>query len=610
TDTLPSTTTPSTTLPSTTLPSTTLPSTTLPSTTLPSTTTPSTTLPSTTTPSTTLPSTTLPSTTLPETSTIVKDNRPGYDYLSALDSSIISNFNAGGFVEGKIGDFSQYENTPAYRKVSTAEELLDAISDAKYHYKNVWNDATSTYTQVPADGYTEETMLGSVHVIEIMNDINMGYNKIDLTKVDSSTIENFSRKNAAAISNLTMSDMFTENGISQIKIENTSNLLVYSKNGAKLTHCGIKLTSDTNVVFRNLQFDEIWQWEDSMNSSPNFIIGDYDAFGWAYFKIAFCGYVWIDHCEFGKSYDGQIDYSNPEYSANSSVAFRAPFGADGGNGLHISNCRFNAGSDDKNGYLYQMMLKCEDDYNNNGGQYLYYKTLRDMGATFDEILYGIAIPQKKGFLLGDSGDDYNYNLKLKVSFANNVFMNIEDRIPKVRGGIAYLYNNIIDSFQYNTYRDLLLAKNIKNINSQNSKYKCALVSQGVICGLGAGVMAENTFYYGISDLLKNNDSYADTNLLKGGYKFINVKYQINKQSIPYIGTTEKTNHKYNNYNATPTYLTIVAFNWHNDSNTKPFEPVLYDLEHLDTILNNTFRSGINTNIADMYMYSNFYDYSD
>ena len=57
-----------------------------------------------------------------------------------------------------------------------------------------------------------------------------------------------------------MSDMLKENGISQIKIENTSNLLIYSKHGAKLTHCGFKLTSDTNVIFRNLEFDELWQW--------------------------------------------------------------------------------------------------------------------------------------------------------------------------------------------------------------------------------------------------------------------------------------------------------------------------------------------------------------
>ena len=97
--------------------------------------------------------------------------------------------------------------------------------------------------------------------------------------------------------------------------ENTSDLLVYSKSGAKLTHCGFKLTSDNNVVFRNLEFDEIWQWEDSPLTTAS-AVGDYDWHGWAYFKIAFCGYVWIDHCTFGKSYDGQIDYSNPDYSAN------------------------------------------------------------------------------------------------------------------------------------------------------------------------------------------------------------------------------------------------------------------------------------------------------
>ena len=36
-----------------------------------------------------------------------------------------------GYVKDKIGDFSVYENTSAYRKVQTTEELLTAIKDSK-----------------------------------------------------------------------------------------------------------------------------------------------------------------------------------------------------------------------------------------------------------------------------------------------------------------------------------------------------------------------------------------------------------------------------------------------------------------------------------------------
>ena len=230
-----------------------------------------------------------------------------------LADALKTNLSADGYVKGKIGDFSAYENTDAYRKVKTAEELFKAVSDAKIHYKNVWDDASGTYTQVPADGYTEDNFKGTVRVIEIENDLNLGFDKLGGVNTYG-VVEDFSRKQKPTIvSKFTMSDVYTENGISQIKVENTSDLLIYSKNGAKLTHCGFKVTSCNNVAFRNLEFDEIWQWEDASDASTN-AVGDYDAFGWAYFKVAFCGYVWIDHCTFGKSYDGQIDYSNPDYT--------------------------------------------------------------------------------------------------------------------------------------------------------------------------------------------------------------------------------------------------------------------------------------------------------
>lgn len=405
--------------------------------------------------------------------------------ISSLSSELKQNLSAEGYVQNNIDDFSLYENTSYYRKVSTADELITAIADAKYHYQNVWDDTTKTYTQIPAEGYTEATMLGKVRVIEITIDLNLGYYQLSEAAKKSGIVVDYGSKIPSLQAYLTMSDMILENGISQIKIENTSNLLIYSKNGAKLTHCGFKLTSDTNVVIRNLSFDEIWQWEDSsVNTASN--IGDYDWFGWAYFKISFCGYIWIDHCQFGKSYDGQIDYSNPVYNANAGTAFRAPYGADGSNGLHISWCEFLAGSADENGYLFQMMNQIEQEYQQGKTRYLYYNKLRDSGASFEDILYGLAIPQKKGFLCGDdatfsgsydTADDYNFNLKLQISFANCIFKNLEDRLPKLRGGNAYMYNCVVDCLEYSNSRAKLKAVSAASrVAEINSKWKCALVS--------------------------------------------------------------------------------------------------------------------------------------
>lgn len=523
--------------------------------------------------------------------------------LAGVSAEIKNNLSADGYVKGKISDFSVYENTDAYRKVKTADELITALADAKIHYSNVWDDATSTYTQVPAEGYTEENFKGTVRVIEIENDLNLGYEKLSAAAKSSGIVDDFSRKTMSKHTNDFNSDNVKENGISQIKVENTSDLLVYSKSGAKLTHCGFKLTSDNNVVFRNLEFDEIWQWEDSPLTTAS-AVGDYDWHGWAYFKIAFCGYVWIDHCTFGKSYDGQIDYSNPDYSANAGVAFRAPYGADGGNGLHISWCKFNAGSDDVNGYIYKMMSAIESDYQSGGNKCLYYKALRNGGATFEDILYGLAIPQKKGFLCGDSGDKYEYNLKLQVSFANCTFKNLEDRIPKLRGGNAYMYNCIVDNSQYYAYRSKLKALNAASlVTAVNSKWKCALVSQGIVCGNGGSVKAENCIYSGIDTLLKNNDSNT-AELVKGGYELVNCSYDRTGDGDVYLGSSSDAGNKFTNNN--PNILSTENFSWHTADGLAPFTVSAVSLDKLKDVLSATaYGAGVNASLGELYLKNSY-----
>ena len=526
---------------------------------------------------------------------------PPEDEKDDNETKIDADISAGGYVTDKIGDFSEYENTSAYRKVKTAEELVTAIIDAKYHYKNVWDDETNTYTQEPADGYTQENFEGTVHVIEIENDINLGYYVLSDTVKSSGIVTDFASKYNSLKGYLYSSDTFLENGISQIKVENTSNLLIYSKNGAKLTHCGFKLTSDNNVVFRNLQFDEMWQWEDGNSGASK--IGDYDWFGWAYFKISFCGYIWIDHCTFGKSYDGQIDYSNPDYTANAGVAFRAPYGADGNNGLHISWCNFNAGSDDTDGYLYKMMQKIEEEYQANKdtanvSQHAYYDALRNRGASFEDILYGLAVPQKKGFLCGDSGnnqEDYEYNLKLCISFANCKFTNLEDRLPKLRGGNAYMYNCIVDSSQYYAYRTKLKSFAASAVTAVNGSWKCALVSQGIVCGNGGSIKAENCIFRGIETLLKNNDSNTSPKV-DGGYQLINCSYQRGADSSVYVGSSSDAGNAFTNSSSTT--LNVGNFKWHTADGEQPFEITATELDKLEEDLaNETYGSGAKAELS-------------
>lgn len=560
------------------------------------------------------------------TSTNVPHNTPsssqggavvGSSSTQTLEDS--TDYRVNGVVKDFVTDFTQYENTSSYVKVSTAKEFLDALENAKTQYTNVFKSITTndgyivrnnvrknqsnwvsaitkglylknddgTYTKIPSDTpwvdgdttytasmtYYEDspystveyeqtlTKASTVHVIEITADLDLGYNKIkDLGAAN--TFENWDKnKRLEGATDVYADPDMKEAGISKIKVENTTDLLIYSKNGSKLTHCGFGVSSCKNVVFRNLNMDEIWMWEDSTSTSPTIKVGDYDSFGWAYFKVSFSEGIWIDHCTFGKSFDGQIDYSNPVYNTMGTYS-KAPYKATGSNGLHISFCDFKSGSDDKNGYLYKMMDRIEKEYqayesDPDGYEYTkascrYYFAIRDAGLTFDEILHGIAIPQKKAFLWGDSGDSYKYNKYLQVSMNACTIKDIEDRLPKVRGGMAYVYNTSVDNTEYHSYLSLLNSVQ-SAVQRANSKYKLANVSQGILAGLDASVYLESVVYKGINSYLKNNDS---TN---SNYPTVNGGYMIKNSIIGSKQGSSNDNNPFDSINSSKSSLTTANF---------------------------------------------------
>ena len=188
-----------------------------------------------------------------------------------------------------------------------------------------------------------------------------------------------------------------------------------------------------------------------------------------------------------------------------------------------------------------MMDNMEKLYQAGDTTFLYYNALRNGGLTFEDILYGIAIPQKKGFLCGDNAeakDDFHYNAELKISFNSCKFINLCDRIPKVRGGQCYFYNSLIDSTQYLKYRDKVKELGKNAVTSVNSTWKCAGVSQGAIVSYGGYLHFENTMIKGVAEVIKNNDTSANTFTQNIGYfNFINCTYQLNEESIYYEGST-------------------------------------------------------------------------
>ena len=596
-----------------------------------------------------------------------KSELKDYLYLASGSEAQQANFYQNGFVKDKMPDYSKYKDD-AYVQVKTADEFINAISQTKYDYETTWTyddltpeqeskiadyealmkkreeggDAALTSDEKTRRLELEKEIMqytgsisqklnkeAKVHVIEITADLNLGYNK--LSEASKALVTNWA---STSKTDFATTSHFIENGVSQINLSNAYNLLIYSKNGSKITNAGFKVNSCKNVAFRNILMDEIWQWEDTNTLTPSFTVGDMDVFGWAYFKINSSTNIWIDHCEFGKSYDGQIDVANP-YWYNIRTYQTAPFNVDERDeksNVSISNCRFNSGSDDKDGYLYKMMEEIEADYQKSltntsyNCKYQYYKILRDKyKLSFDEILYGVAIPQKKAFLLGDSGESskpesYRYNLNLCVSLLDNLFIDIEDRIPNVRGGIAYMANCVVDNSRYFKYRNILIDSGARAIDSEYPRpnqtkkpyFKLALVSQAIVGGYGASICAENCIFIGVSQLVKNNNSNSNEVNVSAGYKLINCIWYNDANSEDYdrIINTDINATQIQSTVGETSPMTTVLFNWHNESNTNPIELALYKLDNLTKTLIESSHVGVNANYNKMYLYTDALYYTE
>ena len=587
-------------------------------------------------------------------------------YLDSKFTSLIeTKTSKNGYLDETTGDYQIYNNTSAYVKVTNAYELLTALKNARYDYtstmtevlenkgyvvrnnvrKNASNwtnaikkglylkNADGTYTKIPENipfdandttytaslTYYEDSPAspvaftqsvnkeGTVHVIEIMNDIDLGWNLLDSSIKNDKTLSISSFKTDSD-SSYTKSEMYANSGMSQITISRCYDLLIFSKNGSKITHGGFKLESSKKVSIRNIAFDELWQWEDS-NKTTTAKVGDMDAYAWAYFKINNCDEIWIDHCSFGKAYDGMIDISDPTFNTIGTLS-RAPYEADGTCDVHISWCSFNEGSDDQNGYIYQMMQAVEADYQVGNDNYLYYKALRDAGYTFDEIFYGIAVPQKKAFLDGDanSGDylekiEPNSNLNLSIAYCK--FVNIEDRLPKLRSGNAYIYGTIIDCTQYYDYLPALKSKTVANktitaksvVEKINSTWKCAGVSHGYMASMEGSIYVKDSIIKDVNSVICNNEDYAGP----GGIIIENTRYVYRQNQIDFTGSIYDDNNPFisqKDGKIGPEY-----FHWNNETQSIPFYVEDIDVTTLESLLTicGTLDSSNPTLVSDFYL---------
>lgn len=485
----------------------------------------------------------------------------------ALNGSFLS---VTGFAKGKVHERSVYtEGMTEYRTVTTAYEFFQAIYDAQK---------------------------GIVKVIEIKNDLNLGW-----LELDNKTKEEFGGNLVEAYDGSLSSSktpvanpVLIESGISCITLNNINGLTIFSTFGSTLRHAEIKINSGVNdVVIRNLKFDEVWEWDDWRPSGFGSTggRGNHKRTGWTFLKINGCKNIWIDHCSFGIAFDGNVDIEN------------------GSSGITISWCTFGDTDTSKNSMIYRTTeyletLYAQSKIDSSVSSFKAYGIMRDNGMSKEQIMQYMGY-HSKCHLVG-SGDkdswysadrDENGNLQydestglikkkadlsktnanelLRLSLAYNHYTNMGQRVPMIRGGVGHLYNCYIDDMSFAEIAKLINSdpgnkgKTIKE-QIEEAGGTVVLLTRGMDARNEASIAADTCVYYGCSEPIVGSEFQDDdrTNLNSLYFNFFGFNHAliVNSSIQKHGESTAYTGSSWDNNGDNP----FVAYKWHDRSTVGNF----------------------------------------
>ena len=432
-------------------------------------------------------------------------------YAASLSDSALGFASAAG-VTG--GDFSSEK---AYVKVSNADELVTALSSS--------------------------SRKSGVKVIEITGDIDLGYNMI-------STSAKSSDSGLTPASQPLTHPTLKKTGVSQLKISDFEGLTIFSSNGAKIKHGCLVFSKCSNVKIQNLEFDELWEWDEKDK-------GNYDTNDWDYMTLKGCSGFWVDHCTFHKAYDGVIDSK------------------DGTTGLTISWSRFLSG--DPNNIFYKAAF---DEMETNISEYPMYGYLRQTaGLTKDQIMK-VASPQKKTHLVGAT--EFNQtNNNLEITLCYNYYSNSQDRLPRLRGGNAHVYNIVVDSADAYYAGKIISSENANKIKSAG--YHFTVTSQAFVSTENGSLYVQDSIIKGVKSPQKNNQKSSDKPEYTGKMIISNSYYECG--DLKYTGSsTDKDAPDA----IKPVPAPTKEFSWNKTPNLTgeniPYPVKLYSLQELENVL--------------------------
>lgn len=416
----------------------------------------------------------------------------------AIDGSFLS---VTGFAEGKVNDRSEFVgDEEAYRKVSTEEEFLDALQDARG---------------------------GEVKVIEICEDLYLGWNELSSEAKVYPMINQYDGADKLATAPLA-NPSFVESGVSCLELDGINGLTIFSKNGNAVHSCEFKLQAGVNdMVIRNLKFMDVWDWDDQRTKGFGSTgqLGTAKRTGWAYMKINGAKNVWVDHCDFGVALDGDVDIEN------------------GSSGLSITWCNIGDTDYSVGSMLYKTIEYMEELYQQNidtkgkVGTFKIYQVMRDNHVSKEAIAKYMGYHKKCHLGGGGDSDSWwfdkqtenflgeidksrtNANEYLRMTFAYNYWNNIGSRVPMLRGGVGHLFNCYTDNTALKEAGEAMSVKNAagKNVSDQIKAIngQTHFLYRGMNALNGASVAADTCVYYNLNEPMIGAESDKEGYLKSG-----------------------------------------------------------------------------------------------
>jgi pectate lyase len=465
---------------------------------------------------------------------------------TAVLADTLSAYNLAGFANATTGGGVLAVTNPGYAQVTTPQQFLDAL------YSNYKNKAYGTYT-------------APIKVIEIMNDLDLGYTEVG-TSVTSSTAGSLMSAHTAP----KLHPVLLQTGVSKIDIKpKTGGLTIFSANGVTIRHCNFNIKSTNNIIIRNLKFDELWEWDEASK-------GDYDKNDWDFITLGNGGAaynIWIDHCTFTKAYDGIADLKAGCY--NITFSWNKITGDDG--------------ATNSNSWVRQQFNYLEQ----NSSSYPMYYWLRTHGFSINDLVT-INQGHDKTHLAGSNSLDSD-NASLSITFNHEWYQNVWDRNPvRLRAGNVHVYNCYADDtagLAAKRLRDTRVAAmsasdqvKINGSSTTDPTYNMGVFLNGTISTEGGATLVENSIYQDCLYPLRNNQTDPSDSEYTGKIKATNTIYHMDNAD----GTVTEIQGNSTDSGSPlgPFQATIIAFSW-NGFTTLPYT---YTMD-APTVLKSNLASG-------------------